>query len=181
MLRPLVRGRTVNGPTLRSLTDALARRLRDDVGGAAVEFALVLPLLLVVTMGVIEFGRAFNHSHVITDAAREGARRAVVRDGANKQLTVPAVIQNRLSAAGLTWSGTPTHTASCAGWSPPANPPANAVSVYGCGWGGGMGTEARVAIFTPYPFNLLSPVMTLVGGSGPGPKMLSTNLGMRNE
>jgi Flp pilus assembly protein TadG len=163
-----------------SIGDLLCR-VRDDAGAAAVEFALVLPLLLVMTMGIIEFGRAFNHSHVITDAAREGARRAVVRDGAVKTTVVPAVIQNRLSAAGLTWSGTPVLTTSCAGWAPPSNPPANAVSVYGCGWGAATGTEARVAIFTPYPFNLLSPVMGLIGGSGPGTKMLSSNLGMRNE
>jgi Flp pilus assembly pilin Flp len=47
-------------------------------GAAAVEFALLLPLLVVLLFGLIQFGTAFNARIQATNAAREGARMAVV-------------------------------------------------------------------------------------------------------
>lgn len=47
-------------------------------GQAMVEFAMVLPLLLLLLVGLIEFGRAWNLHQVVTDASREGARNAVL-------------------------------------------------------------------------------------------------------
>ncbi len=47
-------------------------------GQAVIEFALVLPLLLLVLLGITEFGRAFYTLNVLTQAAREGARLAAV-------------------------------------------------------------------------------------------------------
>lgn len=69
----------------------LLRKVRDDSGQALVEFALVLPILLMLVFGVIEFGRAWNASQVLTDAAREGARNMVV---ANDTMTTAKVTQN---------------------------------------------------------------------------------------
>jgi Flp pilus assembly protein TadG len=43
-------------------------------GAAAVEFALLLPLLVLLVFGIIDFGRAINAQITITQAAREGAR-----------------------------------------------------------------------------------------------------------
>jgi Flp pilus assembly pilin Flp len=51
---------------------------RDQQGAAAVEFALLLPLLVLLLFGMIEFGLAFNSRIQATNAAREAARRAVV-------------------------------------------------------------------------------------------------------
>jgi len=51
---------------------------RDQQGAAAVEFALLLPLLVLLLFGMIEFGFAFNSRIQATNAAREAARRAVV-------------------------------------------------------------------------------------------------------
>jgi Flp pilus assembly protein TadG len=45
-----------------------------DRGAAVVEFALVLPLLLLLVFGIIDFGRALNAQITLTQAAREGAR-----------------------------------------------------------------------------------------------------------
>ena len=43
-------------------------------GAAAVEFAILLPLLLMLVMGTIEFGRAYNAQITLTNAARDGVR-----------------------------------------------------------------------------------------------------------
>lgn len=51
---------------------------RRDDGAALIEAAFVLPILLFVSIGIIEFGRAFQTWQVVTNAAREGARVAVL-------------------------------------------------------------------------------------------------------
>jgi Flp pilus assembly protein TadG len=47
---------------------------RDDRGAAAVEMALVLPFLLLLLFGIIDFGLMLNAQQTVTAAAREGAR-----------------------------------------------------------------------------------------------------------
>jgi Flp pilus assembly pilin Flp len=54
---------------------------RDEGGAAAVEFALLLPLIVLLLFGIIEFGLAFNTRIQATNAAREGARMAIVGIG----------------------------------------------------------------------------------------------------
>ena len=51
-----------------------ARPAPPDRGAAAVEFALLLPVLLLLVFGIIDFGRALNAQITLTQAAREGAR-----------------------------------------------------------------------------------------------------------
>lgn len=51
---------------------------RDDRGVAAVEFALVLPVLMALLFGIIEFGFVFKDQLAVLQAAREGARIAAV-------------------------------------------------------------------------------------------------------
>jgi Flp pilus assembly protein TadG len=51
---------------------------RRDRGAAAVEMALVLPLLISMLFGVIDFGRVFNAEIQLSQAAREGARIAAL-------------------------------------------------------------------------------------------------------
>jgi Flp pilus assembly pilin Flp len=51
---------------------------RGQEGAAAVEFALLLPLLVLLLFGFIQFGLAFNTRIQATNAAREAARLAVV-------------------------------------------------------------------------------------------------------
>jgi Flp pilus assembly pilin Flp len=51
---------------------------RDQDGAAAVEFALLLPLLVLLLFGFIQFGLAFSTRIQATNAAREAARQAVV-------------------------------------------------------------------------------------------------------
>jgi Flp pilus assembly protein TadG len=64
---------------------AMPRRRASDCqsGAAAVELALVLPILLVLVFGIVDFGRAYNAQISLTQAAREGARvRALGGDAA---------------------------------------------------------------------------------------------------
>lgn len=56
----------------------LSKRVKEKKGQALVEFALVLPILLILVFGIIEFGRVFNAYIVVSNASREGARQAAV-------------------------------------------------------------------------------------------------------
>jgi Flp pilus assembly protein TadG len=55
-----------------------AHPLRSEQGQAAVEMALILPILVTLIVGIVEFGIAFNNYLTLTDATRAGARKAAV-------------------------------------------------------------------------------------------------------
>jgi Flp pilus assembly protein TadG len=57
---------------------SLLRRFCGEEAAQLVEFALVLPMLLLVVLGIAEFGFIFQRYEVVTNAAREGARMAVL-------------------------------------------------------------------------------------------------------
>jgi Flp pilus assembly protein TadG len=52
--------------------------IRGQQGQTMVEFTIVLPILVLLVFGVIQFGIAFNNYLALTDAARAGARKAAV-------------------------------------------------------------------------------------------------------
>ena len=56
----------------------LLKRFCGDDAAQLVEFALVLPMLLLLILGIAEFGFIFQRYEVVTNAAREGARMAVL-------------------------------------------------------------------------------------------------------
>jgi Flp pilus assembly protein TadG len=61
----------------------------DDRGAAAVELALVLPILVLLLFGIVEFGRGYNAKVTLTHAAREGVRAlAIGKDEAAVKDTV---------------------------------------------------------------------------------------------
>ncbi len=62
-------------------------RARDDRGAAAVELALVLPVLLLVVFGVVDFGRMLHAQLRLSQAAREGARAAALGADARTRVT----------------------------------------------------------------------------------------------
>ena len=49
-------------------------RLRDERGASAVEFAFLLPILVLLVLGIAEFGHAFQVQGTLSAAAREGVR-----------------------------------------------------------------------------------------------------------
>ena len=70
------------------------------LGAATVEAAVVLPLLLLLTFGVIEYGWLFLKAHQITNAARHGSRIAVRPSATNAQ--VMGSISDLMSSAEIT-------------------------------------------------------------------------------
>lgn len=58
------------------------RSARDDTGAAAVEFALILPVLMILILGLVEFSLVFNAQISMTNAAREGARYMAIHNNA---------------------------------------------------------------------------------------------------
>lgn len=82
----------------------LRQRLCAQRGAIAVEFALILPLLLLILVGTIAFGRAYSQLQVFQGAAREGARCAAVAASS------ACGIQDRIDSASGAY--TPATTAS---------------------------------------------------------------------
>lgn len=66
-----------------------------------VEFALVLPILLVLVLGIIEYGRAYNVQTTLTAAARQGARVMALQ---NNETSAKAAAQSAAASLGLTVS-----------------------------------------------------------------------------
>jgi Flp pilus assembly protein TadG len=77
----------------------LERRWLAEDGAELVEFALVLPLLLLMLLGIIDFGMLFQRYQVITNAAREGARLAVLPGYSDAD--VETRVEQFLTAGGL--------------------------------------------------------------------------------
>lgn len=77
------------------------RARRNRRGAAVVEFAIVAPLFILLLFGMIEFGRMIMVQQVLTNASREGARRAIIEG--STQTEVETQVNNYL--AGTTVSG----------------------------------------------------------------------------
>jgi len=79
------------------------KRGRGEDGQALVEFAIVLPLLLILVTGIIQFGLLFNKYITLTDAVRSGAQTLALGRGLSDPCD-PAVLQavNSATAIGLT-------------------------------------------------------------------------------
>src|SRR5215831_20227506 len=63
---------------LKERVYARVRHARSQRGAELIEFALVLPILLLLVLGIVDFGFLFQRLEVVTNAAREGARIAVL-------------------------------------------------------------------------------------------------------
>ena len=76
-------------------------RLRDDRGQALVEFALVLPILLAVLFGLIEFGRAYNYWVDQTHLANQAARFAAVDHRPSSGQTITQYVRGQATTSEL--------------------------------------------------------------------------------
>jgi Flp pilus assembly protein TadG len=83
----------------------LLRRGRDQEGAAAVEFALILPILVFLVLGAMDLGHRFYLQHLITNASREGARYAAKYTGTAAAPTSTAVSNYvKLPTSGLNYN-----------------------------------------------------------------------------
>lgn len=102
---------------------------KDERGAAAVEFALVLPLLLTIVFGIINFGIVFGQTLALSSAAREAARQGAVP---GQTCTEVAAI-GRTSATAIGMAGavvTPTVTPCPGGEVCAGSTPGQAVAVH---------------------------------------------------
>jgi len=72
----------------------IKRQLNNKKGQSMVELALVLPILLLLFMGIVQFGFIFNGHITVTSAAREGARLAALGHDGN-------AVRNRVQEASV--------------------------------------------------------------------------------
>jgi len=80
---------------------SMAQRAGQSTGAVLVEFALTLPILILIVVGIFDFGRAFQEWVVVTNAAREGARMAVL-PGSYSVPDIQARVASVLKAGGVT-------------------------------------------------------------------------------
>lgn len=79
-------------------------RSRRERGTALIEFTLIMPLLLVLTVAAVDFGRAFFVKNILEQAAREGVRLRAVSSSADSGL-VTARVNQVVGAAGVAITG----------------------------------------------------------------------------
>ena len=124
---------------------------KGEVGQAMVEFALVLPIFLVVVFAIVDFGMGFNAWITVSNASREGARIGVV--GANSA-TITAKVQS--TASSLKDTSTNLH-----------------VTVTNASdQGGDPGESVKVAV--EYDYHLITPlsnIMGVISGGSIGPDL----------
>jgi len=136
----------------------VSRLRKRNEGQALVEFALVAPIFLLLVMGVVEFGRAWNVYQSVTDAVREGCRTAVVANPTTTINTVVNAMNNNMAAARIDTSlAVKTVT----------------------GFQQGTGTPATCSISYPYQLRWLQPFMGWTGAQASF--TMYTEVTFRNE
>lgn len=148
-----------------SLTQRLRQRLGDERGAELVEFAMVMPILLVIFAGIVDFGLMLQRSEVITNAAREGARIAVLPGYGQADVVarVNAYLEEGISTGASTNATTTMTDTTVAAATGPAI----------------QARQVLVQYTTSYA--ILGPMMSLVGGSDFGTITLTGRATMRVE
>jgi Flp pilus assembly protein TadG len=142
------------------------RQGREENGAELIEFALILPLILILLMGIFDFGLAFQRYEVITNAAREGARLGTLQ----ASYAVPD-IQSRVNAY-------------CLAAGLPGGCPAGDVTVdrsASIAVGATNQSAVQVSVRYPHQFSFLGPVMRLISGGTFGTINLRATSTMRCE
>jgi Flp pilus assembly protein TadG len=125
---------------------ALIRRLRKtDQGAEVIEMVIILPLLLALLFGVVEFGFLFQRYVFLTNAAAEGARVASLPG--YTQADVQARVAAYAAASNITGVSATSVAASIAG---PG----------GTSWPG-----SQVTVTYVYSYQFIGPIAALIGGS----------------
>jgi Flp pilus assembly protein TadG len=140
-------------------------RLRSQKGAALVEAAITIPMILLISVGIFEFGRAYQTWQVLTNAAREGARVACLEGTSDAD--VRTRVNDYLSGGGLTTLAD-----------------GNIVLNRNAGMTGTTATASSVTINYPFSFMVLNPVVRLITPSDTTtgtPITMTAVAAMRNE
>jgi hypothetical protein len=87
--------------------------LNNQKGTSAVEFAIVLPLLVVFIFGIIEFGLLFYNKAMVTNASREAARTGIVyRDPPVTIAEIQSVVDSYCAGSLVSFGSGPSPTTS---------------------------------------------------------------------
>src|SRR6476619_4421455 len=119
----------------------MMKRLKGQRGAALIETAVTLPIILLVSVAIFEFGRAYQTWQVLTNAAREGARIACLPDYTDTQVTT--TVRTYMTGGRLTNANSATITVV-------RNVPFGAT------------TASRVTVNYPFQFMVIGPVARLV-------------------
>jgi len=139
------------------------RKLNGEGGAQIIEAALVLPLLLLVVLGILDFGVLFWRFESVTNAAREGARVAILPGYSSTD--VENRVQQYLTDAGL--AGTPVTTV---------------VAPVGVDVGGGTCiTMTGATVSYPHDFFLVGALVGYFGGTSLTSTSLNATSMMRYE
>ena len=144
----------------------MKKRMRSERGAALVEAAMIMPMIMLLSVGIFEFGRAYQTWEVLTNAAREGARIAVL-DGTS-DADIRSRVNQYLGVGGLASQPdgniTIDHTVDFTG--DPTGP-----------------KGSLVQISYPFDFMVLNPVAKLVvsGSTLGAPITMHASALMRNE
>ena len=144
----------------------LARRSRSERGAVLIEAAVALPLLLLVVLGIVDFGLLFQRYEVLTNAAREGARIAVLPVGYSTT-EVKARVRQYIAAGGLK----PTD----------ADPKDPVTETLELSSGGACVTVRTVTVTYPHTFSFVGGIVRFFGGAGFGTTQLTATASMRSE
>ncbi len=138
---------------------------RTQRGVAAIEFAIVAPLLLALLFGIIEFALALFDQAMITNASREGARAGIVFNNGTPitDAEIRARVSNYLSNHLISLDGSSSHTTDIDRE------------------GTNAGDDLTVTVDYTYTFLVLRPLIALLGGTLPGALNLSATTVMRME
>jgi Flp pilus assembly protein TadG len=123
----------------------LRPRLRSERGAELIEMALVLPILLLVLVGIVEFGFMFQRFLVLTNAANEGARVAILP-------TYGAGDAEARAIAYAVASGLPANTVNA------VMTPNIAIAE-----GGRCASGRRVTVTHAYQFTYINPITAMFG------------------
>ena len=139
------------------------KRMRSERGAALIEAAMIMPMILLISVGIFEFGRAYQTSQVLTNAAREGARLAVLEGPTDAD--VRARVNQYVTDGGLTSLSD-------------ANIQINRLAPLT-----GSATASTVTITYPFEFMVLNPVVRLIAPASTtgAPITLTAATLMRNE
>jgi Flp pilus assembly protein TadG len=149
----------------------MMKRLRNQRGAALLETAITIPIVLLISVSIFEFGRAYQTWQVLTNAAREGARVAVLTESTDAQVT--SAVKNYMTSGKLPCVQPGTGCAATA-----------TVTVERAVPFAGTNTASRVTVAYPFNFIVLNPVMRLVSKNsttGKGTTTMSSVALMRNE